>query len=61
RLLPKNQQSRASQITQIDCCGFVYINLWVDPIHSIVIESEIIAKEYLDLYNILWEYSKPII
>ncbi|MEK6800453.1 MAG: helix-turn-helix domain-containing protein [Nanoarchaeota archaeon] len=61
RLLPKNQQSRASQITQIVCGGFVYVTLWVDPIHSIVIESEIIAKEYLDLYNILWEYSKPII
>lgn len=61
RLLPRNQQSKTSQITQIVCDGVVYITLWIDPIHTIVIENEVIAKEYLDLYNILWEYSKKVI
>ncbi len=61
RLLPKTQQSKTSQITQIVCDGFVYITLWIHPIHTIVIENEVIAKEYLDLYNLLWDYSKPII
>ncbi|MDP3917241.1 MAG: helix-turn-helix domain-containing protein [Nanoarchaeota archaeon] len=60
RLLPKTQQSKASQITQIVCDGFVYITLWIHPIYTIVIENDIIAKEYLDLYHILWDYSKKI-
>ncbi|MCR4368820.1 MAG: hypothetical protein NUV67_02845 [archaeon] len=60
RLLPKTQQAKTSQITQIVCNGSVYITLWVDPIHTIVIENEIIANEYLDFYNILWAYSKPM-
>jgi hypothetical protein len=58
RLLPKKQQSKTSQITQIVCNGLVYITLWIHPIHTIVIENELIAKEYLDFYNILWIYSK---
>jgi len=61
RLLPKTQQSKTSQITQIVCNGFVYITLWIDPIHTIVIENDAIAKEYLDLYNILWDYSKKVV
>lgn len=61
RLLPKNQQSKTSQITQIVCDGFVYITLWIHPIHTIVIENKIISKEYLDLYNIFWDYSKKVI
>lgn len=61
RLLPKSQQSKASQITHIVCEGFVYITLWVHPIYTIVIENEIIAKEYLELYNILWDYSKALV
>ncbi|MDO8628356.1 MAG: helix-turn-helix domain-containing protein [Nanoarchaeota archaeon] len=61
RLLPKNQQSKNSQITQIVCNNCVYIILWIDPIHTIIIENEIIAKEYLDLYSILWDYSKKVI
>ena len=60
RLLPKAQQSKISQITQIVCNDSVYIPLWIHPIYTIVIENAIIAKEYLDLYNILWEYSKEI-
>ncbi|MFA6990236.1 MAG: helix-turn-helix domain-containing protein [Candidatus Gastranaerophilaceae bacterium] len=60
RLLPKTQQAKTSQITQIVCDGSVYITLWIDPIHTIVIENELIAKEYLDFYNILWTYSKSI-
>src|SRR3989338_11487186 len=60
RLLPKAQQSKTSQITQIVCDGYVYITLWIHPIYTIVIENEIIAKEYLDLYNILWDYSKKV-
>ena len=60
RLLPKTQQSKTSQITQIVCDGSVYITLWIHPIYTIVIENDIIAKEYLDLYNLLWEYSKKV-
>jgi hypothetical protein len=61
RLLPKTQQSKTSQITQIVCDGYVYITLWIHPIYTIVIENEIIAKEYIDFYNILWNYSEKII
>ncbi|MDP1694764.1 MAG: hypothetical protein Q8L34_04455, partial [Candidatus Woesearchaeota archaeon] len=61
RLLPKKQQSKTSQITQIVCSGSVYITLWIHPIHTIVIENDIVAKEYLDLYNLLWNYSKKVV
>jgi sugar-specific transcriptional regulator TrmB len=61
RLLPKIQQSKTSQITQIVCDGFVYITLWIHPIYTIVIENEVIAREYLDLYNILWNYSEKVV
>ncbi|MEK6928289.1 MAG: helix-turn-helix domain-containing protein [Nanoarchaeota archaeon] len=61
KLLPENQQSKNSQITQIVCNNAVYITLWIHPIHTIVIENEIVAKEYLDLYNLLWKYSKKIV
>ena len=61
RLLPINQQSKTSQITQIVCNDFVYITLWTHPVHTIVIENDIIAKEYIDLYNILWGFSKKIV
>jgi len=60
RLLPKTQQSKTSQITQIVCGSSVYITLWIHPIYTIVIENDIIAKEYLDFYNILWDYSKKV-
>jgi sugar-specific transcriptional regulator TrmB len=60
RLLPKIQQSKTSQITQIVCDGSVYVTLWIHPIYTIVIENDVIAKEYLDLYRILWEYSKKV-
>ncbi len=60
RLLPKMQQSKNSQITHIVCNNFVYITLWVHPVHTIVIENNAIAKEYLDLYNLLWNSSKKI-
>jgi sugar-specific transcriptional regulator TrmB len=61
KLLPKNQQSKTSQITQIVCDGTVYITLWIHPTYTIVIENDIIAKEYIDLYNILWSYSEKIV
>ena len=61
RLLPKTQQSKTSQITQIVCDGSVYITLWIHPIHTIVIENDVIAKEYLDFYSILWYYSKQVV
>ena len=61
RLLPKTQQVKSSQITQIVCDGFVYITLWIHPIYTIVIENDIIAKEYVDFYSILWEYSKKMV
>jgi len=61
RILPKNQQSKNSQITQIVCDSAVYITLWIDPIYTIVIENKIIAKEYIDLYKILWDHSQKII
>lgn len=60
RLLPKTQQSKTSQITQIVCEDSVYITLWIHPIYTIVIENDIIAKEYLDFYNILWDFSKKV-
>ena len=44
RLLPKTQQSKTSQITQVVCKGSVYITLWIHPIYTIVIENDIIAK-----------------
>ena len=61
RLLPKSQQSKTSQITQIVCGGSVYITLWIHPIYTIVIENDVIAKEYLDLYNILWNHSEKVV
>jgi sugar-specific transcriptional regulator TrmB len=61
RLLPKTQQSKTSQITQIVCGGSVYITLWIHPIYTIVIENDVIAKEYLDLYSILWDYSEKVV
>lgn len=61
RLLPTIQQSKTSQITQIVCDGFVYITLWVHPIHTIVIENEAVSNEYLELYKILWDYSKELL
>jgi sugar-specific transcriptional regulator TrmB len=61
KLLPKNQQSKNSQITHIVCGDSVYITLWIHPIHTIVIENSVVAKEYLDLYNILWNYSQKIV
>ena len=61
RLLPKTRQSKTSQITQIVCNDSVYITLWIHPVYTIVIENEVIAKEYLDLYNILWDYSKKVV
>jgi len=42
------------------CNDSVYITLWIHPIHTIVIENEVIAKEYLDFYKILWDYSEKI-
>jgi sugar-specific transcriptional regulator TrmB len=60
RLLPKIQQSKTSQITQIVCGDSVYVTLWIHPIYTIIIENDIIAKEYLDLYRILWDYSKKV-
>lgn len=60
KLLPKTQQKEVSQITQIVCNGSVYITLWLDPVTTIVIENEMIAKEYSDLYKILWNHSKDI-
>ncbi len=60
RLLPKNRQFANSQITHIVCKDSVYITLWSHPINTIVIEDVNVAKEYLDLYNIIWEYSKNI-
>lgn len=61
RLLPKSQQSKASQITQIVCGGSVYITLWIHPIYTIVIENEVVSKEYLDLYDILWNHSQKVV
>jgi sugar-specific transcriptional regulator TrmB len=60
RLLPKTQQSKISQITQIVCDGSVYITLWIHPIYTIVIENDVIAKEYVDFYKILWNYSRSL-
>ncbi|MBW6442350.1 hypothetical protein K0A97_01035 [Patescibacteria group bacterium] len=60
RLLPKSQQAKISKITQIVCGNYVYVTLWVDPICTIVIENEIIAKEYATLYEILWDHSKRL-
>jgi len=61
RLLPKTQQAKTSQITQIVCNGSVFITLWIHPIYTIVIENEVVAKEYVDFYTILWNYSKEIV
>ena len=61
RLLPKTQQSKTSQITQIVCNGSVYITLWIHPINTIVIENDLIANEYLDFYKILWDFSEKVV
>lgn len=61
RLLPKTQQQKTSQITQIVCNNVVYLTLWVHPIYTIVIENDVIADEYLSLYNILWDHSKKVV
>lgn len=61
RLLPKAQQSKASQITHIVCHDSVHITLWIHPIHTIVIENKVIAKEYLDFYTLLWDHSNKVV
>jgi len=61
RLLPKNQQSKTAQITQIVCKDVVYTIIWIQPIHIIVIENDVVANEYIDLYKILWDVSKNIV
>ncbi len=61
RLLPKTQQSKTYQITQIVCQGSVYITLWIHPIYTIVIENDIIAKEYFDFYTLLWNHSEKLL
>ena len=61
RLLSKARQTETSQITQIVCGSEVYITLWIDPVYTIIIENETIAKEYRDLYSIVWEHSKKIV
>jgi sugar-specific transcriptional regulator TrmB len=61
KLLPMARRLKNSQITHIVCGNSVYITLWVHPIHTIVIENEIIAKEYTDLYGILWDRSKKVV
>jgi len=61
KLLPKTQQSKISQITQIVCDCSVFITLWIHPIYTIVIENDIIAKEYIDLYRILWNHSEKVV
>ena len=47
KLLPKNRQSEISQITHIVCDSHVYITLWVDPVCTIVIENDLVAKTSL--------------
>jgi len=59
--LPKNQQSKTAQITQIVCKDVVYTIIWIQPIHIIVIENDVVANEYIDLYKILWDVSKNIV
>jgi sugar-specific transcriptional regulator TrmB len=61
RLLPKTQQAKTSQITQIVCDGVVYITIWIQPIHTIVIENDIVSKEYSDFYSILWNFSEHVV
>lgn len=61
RLLPRDQQSKSSQITQVVCEDSVYITIWIDPICTIVIENDAIAKEYRDLYTILWNCSEKVL
>lgn len=60
RLLPKTQQAKTSLITQIVCDGIVYITIWIQPIHTIVIENDIVSKEYSDFYNLLWTFSEKV-
>ncbi len=61
KLLPKNQQAENSKITQIVCGNCVYITIWIHPTYTIIIENDLVAKEYTDLYEILWNYSKEIV
>lgn len=61
KLLTKSRQKENSQITQIVCGNSVYITLWIHPIYTIVIENDVIAKEYLDLYTLIWEYAKKVV
>ena len=60
RLLPKAQRTNVSQISQIVCGNMLYLTVWINPIYTIVIESDIIAREYLDFYSILWNYSTRV-
>ena len=60
KLLPKNRQAKNSQITQIVCGDQVYITLWIDPIQTIVIENEDVAKEYVDMYEVIWNNSEKL-
>jgi hypothetical protein len=47
RTLPFEQHVESSKVTKIVCEGIIYIILWTDPTQTIVIENDLVAKEYL--------------
>jgi len=60
RILPKTHQARSYQISQIVCGNNLYLTMWIQPIYTIVIENELIAKEYIDFYSFIWDHCEEI-
>lgn len=60
RILSKAHQDESSQISQILSGNKLCLIVMTKPIHTIVIESSTIAKDYLDSYMRVWNYSKDL-
>ncbi len=60
RIIPENRQTKRTHISQILCGKKLYLTIWIDPIYTIVIENELITKEYTEFYTFLWDYCEKV-
>lgn len=58
RLLSPDQKPKSSEMSQITCKDRLYVTLWMHPIYTIVIENDVVAKEYTEFFNIIWNSAK---
>ncbi len=60
RVLPSTDRPKSSEMSQIACKGKLFVTIWMHPIYTIVIESEVIEKEYSDFFSLLWSHSEKL-